>query len=130
MKSTAQVSAEFLIVLVLLFSLLLFSLFVFGERQEGFILSKELAEAEFIAGKIARTINFAWLSGNGASAEILLEKNLDYSVSFFENSVMVNWRDNFSSAALLTEKISTGTITAGNFVKVQNNNGEIRIENA
>ena len=122
----AQASVEFIVILVLLFSLLLFSLFVFNEKNSSFIFSKEQFEAKLIANKVARTINTVFLSGDGVQTKVLLEKNFNYDVDFFDNAVQVKWRNNFVDAALLTNKIIfNNPITPGGFVEIKNSNGEI-----
>ena len=130
MNSKAQISVEFIIVLVLLFSLFLFSLWVFAERNTGYIYSRENHEAMLLANKLARTINNVYLAGNGMEAELLLEKRGDFNVSVSGNAVIVSWRDNYLDAALLTDEISAGGVEIGQKVNVKNVNGGVVVESA
>ena len=57
MNPKAQISIEFLIVIILLVGVLLFSLAVFSEKNHGLILSQENYEAKLIADQIAEKAN-------------------------------------------------------------------------
>ena len=130
MNFKGQVSVEFIIVLMLLFSLFLFSLWVFGEKNETYIYAKENHEAKLLANKLARTVNSVYLAGNGTEARVLVERNIDFNVSAAGRSIIIGWRDNYVDAALLTDNITLGQVTQGNWVNVKNINGGVRIENA
>ena len=130
MNLKAQVTVEFMIVLVILLSVLLFSLLVFGEKQSGFILSREQFLAKLEAGKIAGAANAVFLAGNGAKTTIVLEKSFDYSVEFLGNSVNVKWKDTYQSAPLLTSNATAPPIVSGSKITVKNSNGALVIENA
>lgn len=108
--------------------LLLFSLFIFGEKQSEFIFSKEQIQAKNIAKKVAQTTNNVFLAGNGTQTTVVLEKTFDYNVLFSGNSVQVKWRDNFSDAALLSNKATSQEISSGNIIIVKNVQGEIFVE--
>lgn len=128
MGSRGQVSVEFMAVLAILFSLLLFCVFVFNEKQSEQIFSREQFQSKLAADKIARTVNTVFLAGNGTQTKIVLEKDLDYSAEFFENAVQVKWRNNFSDSALLTSNVTAGTVKSGSTIKISNNNGGIVVE--
>jgi len=130
MDRKGQVSAEFIIVVVLLLGLFLFSLAVFAEKNSGYIYSKERYEARLIADKLAGTINSVYLAGPGAETKVLLEKKPDLNVSLAGNAVVVEWRGSRLDSALLTEDTTAGSLTTGSWVNVKNVNGGIQIENA
>ena len=130
MNSHAQISVEFIIVLVLLFSLFLFSIWVFREQNTGYIYSREQHEAKLLANKLARTINNVYLAGDGTETGLLLEKRFDFNVSVSGNAVIVAWQDNYADAALLTDVVSAGSIEIGRSINVKNAGGGIEIENA
>ena len=130
MNTKAQVTVEFMIVLTVLLAVLLFSLLVFGEKQSGFILSREQFLAKLEADKIARAANTVFLAGNGAKTTILIEKSFVYSVEFLGNSVSVKWKDNYSSAPLLTSNATAPAIVSGSTITAKNSNGRLVIENA
>lgn len=130
MKAKAQVSVEFIIVIIVLLSLFLFSIWIYSERQTGFIFARENYEAKLLADKIARTANNVYLAGNGAQARILLEKNVDFNVSFLGNAVQVAWRDNYIDSALLTDNVTVNSLALGQWVNVRNVAGGIVIENS
>lgn len=130
MNGKGQVSIEFIIVILMLLALFMFSLGVFAERNAGYIHSREQFEAKVLAEKLARTINAVHTAGNGTEAAILLEKNGDFNVTVSGNAVNVEWRDNFVDSALLTDNVTINSLTLGNFVNVKNVSGGIEIENA
>jgi len=129
MREKGQVSVEFLIVLVLLLSLFLFSLAIFSEKNSGFILSKENYEARLVAKQVARTINYVHLAGQGTEARILLQKRVDFNVSVLGNAVVVEWRDNYHDAALLTDNVTVNSLKQGGLINVKNVSGVVEIEN-
>jgi len=130
MRKKGQVSVEFLIVLALLFGLLLFSLAVFAERNSGYIYSRERHEAGLLASGLARTINSIHLAGSGAETRVLLgKKGIDFNAAVLGNAVVVEWRDNYVDAALLTGDVTAGPLELGGFANVRNVNGSVVIEN-
>jgi len=126
----AQVTIEFMIILVVLFGILLSSIAIFGEKNEGFILSREQLEADRVADKIARTVNAVFLAGNGTEAKIVLERDFNYEITIEGNAVHVNWRNNFSDASLDTNYVTIISATPGNQVNVKNSAGVVTIENS
>ena len=128
MHSRGQATVEFMIILAVLFVALLFSFSVFGEKQSGFILSKEKFNAQLEADKIARAANTVFLAGAGAKTTIVLEKSFGYTVVFSGNAVNVKWGDNFSGAALLTSSITAGAIASGSTISIENAGEGIKIE--
>jgi len=131
MEKKGQVSIEFIIVIVLLLALFLFSLTIFSERNSGYIYSKESYEARLIADKLAAAVNTVHLAGPGTEANVLLEeRGIDFNVSVTGNAVVVEWRDSHIDSGLLTDNVTTGAISTGNLVNVKNVNGGIEVENA
>jgi len=130
MSKKAQVSVEFIIAVLLLLSLFLFSLGLFGEKNKGFIYSRESYEAKLTASKIGSAINYVYAAGPGTETRLLLEKNVDFNISISGNSVAVWWRGNFVDSALLTNGITVHSLSQGSWLRVWNENGGIHIENA
>ncbi len=128
MDIRAQVSVEFLIVLILLLGLLLFSLAVFSEKNEGFILSKENYKARLIANQIAEKANTVLTSGNGAEVSFRLKKLEGFEPSVAGNAVRVSWRDNFVDSPLLTNDVTVNNLALGEGIKIKNQKGEIVID--
>jgi len=130
MNRNAQVSVEFIIVILLLLSLFLFSLGVFGEKNNGYIHLREQYEARLVADKLARTINYVHAAGPGAEASIFLEERLKADITISGNAAAVEWRDNYVDSALLTDNVTVNSISQGSWLTVKNVNGGIEIEEA
>ena len=130
MSKKAQISVEFIIAVLLLLSLFLFSLGLFGEKNKGFIYSREHYEAKLTADKIGNTINHVYAAGPGTETRLLLEKNVDFNISISGNAVAVWWKGRFADSALLTDNITVHSLIQGSWLRVWNENGGINIENA
>ncbi len=128
MNGKAQVSIEFLIVVVLLVSLLLFSLSIYGEKRQGLTLSQENHEAKTIADKLAENINGIVVVGNGAETTIRLKQIEGFAPSIAGNAARVSWRNNFVDSALLTNNVTVNNLALGKELKIENINGEIVID--
>ncbi len=124
-----QISIEFVIIMSVLFLLLLFSLNVFQEKQTGLTYSKQQFEAKLLSEKIARTINEVYLSGNGTSTTIILEKKFDYNITVINNAIVVELENNiYKDSPLLTNNVLINSIELGKKTNFRNNNGVIEIE--
>jgi|SRR3989344_4070627 len=123
-----QVSVELIIIMFFLMLILLFSVAVFNERNSGFAISKQQAEAKLIAENMAGHINSVFLAGDGAETAISLEKVLDYNVSVSGNSLRVFWSDGFNDAALATGNVTIISAVPGKDVSVKNENGVVVVE--
>ncbi|HZX34424.1 MAG TPA: hypothetical protein VFF09_03515 [archaeon] len=130
MKSNAQVSVEFIIVLSLLFGVLLLSLAVFGEKNSGFILLQKGSEAQLEARKISLAVNSVFLAGNGAETEIALGANPDSNILFSGNAVQVHWSGGFADSALITENINAASFSGTGTATVKNIEGVVSVEKA
>jgi len=130
MNGKGQVSIEFLIIVIVLLSLFLFSLFVFNEKNSGLIFSKQGYEARLLAGKLAGTINEVYLAGDGAEARILLENKGDFNVSIANGAAIVEWQGNYVAKKLMTGNASASPLSLGKWVNVRNVSGVIEVENS
>jgi len=130
MKEKAQVSVEFIIVVILLLALFLLSVGIFAEKNTGYMQSKEQFEARLVADKLAKTVNNVYLAGPGTEASLLLEKKIEFQISVSGNAVTVEWRDNYVDAALLTDQVTINSLEQGSWLNVKNVNGGIEIETA
>ena len=123
-----QISVELIIIMFFLMLILLFSVAVFNERNSGFTISKQQAEAKLIAKNMAGHINSVFLAGDGAETTIALEKSLDYNVVVSGNSLRVFWSDGFNDAALATGNVTIISAVPGKDVSVKNENGVVVVE--
>lgn len=130
MREKGQVSIEFLIVVILLFAILLFSLAVFTQRNTGYIQARQSREASLLADGLAREINAVYLAGTGTETSFLVEKRSDFNVSFLGNSLIVEWENGYVDRAVLTDNISVKSLSQGQLVSIRNVSGGIEIENA
>ena len=128
MKTKAQVSVEFLIVLTILFGILLLSNAIFGSNTRDLALIKQGEEAKIIAHNTGRTINAIYLAGSGSSTQIVFEQSFDYNVLVENNAVRIEWETQFSDSPLLTGNIIFGEISPGSTARVWNDNGVVKIE--
>jgi len=125
MKEKGQVSIEFIIVLIVLLGVLLFSLAAYTEKNTGYIYSMENYEAKLVADKLARAINAVHLAGPGSEATVLLEERDNFNLGISRNAVFAAWRNNYVDSALLTRNITSVSIKPGQTVLVKNVNGTI-----
>ena len=128
MNPKAQVSIEFIIVVVLLFTILLFALFAFGEKSQGLYLSQENYEAKLIADQIAEKANAVLTSGNGTKVSFRLKQIQGFEPSIAGNAARVSWRSNFVDSPLLTSNVTANNLALGREMKIENINGEIIID--
>ena len=130
MRNKAQVSVEFLIVLIAVTLILLASVFIFSEKNSGFILSKENSEARLAAKKVSRAVNEVFLDGNGTTSLVALERSFDYEIACSGNAVQVKWKSNFVDSPMLTDSVTLNSLELGELVKVSNVGGVVIVENA
>ena len=131
MNKKAQISAEFIIILMLLMSVFVFAVFVYGEQNTGFINSRENFEAKLLSEKIARGINNVYLDGNGAKTVILADKRVnDFNAYISGNAVIVEWGNNYVDSSVLTSNVTVNSLTLGQFVNIKNNGTGIEIDNS
>lgn len=123
-----QVTVEFIIILILLFSLFGFSLFVYSEQNKGLILSKEAFNAKALAKKFGNSINAVYLVDGNASTALWLEDGFSYSLE--GRNLRIHYRTNFFSHALMTKEVivDTDSNETGREVKIRKEEGVIFIE--
>lgn len=122
-----QISAEFVITLVLLFLMFSLVVAVSAEQKENINFEAEKIKAKTLSEKTSRAINGIYISGNGSKTTIT--KEFDFEIEFEENSVKVKFRQGqFVSSPLLTKKINFIQKTNANEIRIENLNGVIEIE--
>ena len=124
-----QVTVEFMIILILLFSLFGFALFVYSEQNKGLIHSKEAFNAKALAKKFGNSINAIYLINGNASTEILLEPG-DFNYSIEGRNLRIHYRTNFFSNALMTNQVivNTDSNETGKEVRIRKEDGVIFVE--
>lgn len=128
MNAKGQVSVEFIIVLILLFGVLLFSLAVFGERNQLLVLSQERYEAQLAANQIAEKANSVLIAGPGTETTFYLGQLQGFTPSVAGNAVRVSWKDNFVDSALLSDKVTVNGLGFGREIRIENLGGAILID--
>ncbi len=99
-----QISAEFVITLVLLFLMFSLVVAVSVEQKKNIDFNSEKIKAKTLSEKIARNINGIYISGEGSKT--IITKNYDFEIEFEENSVKIKFRQGqFISTSLLTKKL-------------------------
>jgi hypothetical protein len=84
-----QISAEFVITLILLFSMFSFIVLISSGQKENINLGKEKIQAKTLLEKTSRAVNGIYLAGNGSTTKI--NKNIDLNFGIEENSLRVEF---------------------------------------
>ena len=122
-----QISAEFMISLVVLFLLFSLVVFVSSQQKENTDFNSEKIKAKTLAEKTARAVNGIYLSGNGSTT--VIEKEFDFEIEFGENSVKVKFRQGqFVSVSLITNKIIFTSKENAGEILIKNSDGVIEVE--
>jgi hypothetical protein len=121
-----QISAEFVITLILLFSVFSLIVFVSVQEKENLDFNSEKIKAKTLMEKLAREINGIYLAGNGSETKI--KKEFGFEIEFEENSVKVKYSKNFVSTSLLTKKIVFIPKNNADKISIRNLNGVIEVE--
>ena len=122
-----QITAEFVITLIILFSLFSVVVFVSVQQQENIKFNSEKIKAKTLMEKTARGINGIYLSGEGSETEITKEN--DFELDFEENVLMVKFsQGQFVSTSLNTKNIlhSSESLNPA-VIKIRNLNGVIEV---
>lgn len=129
-NSEGQVSVEFMVALSMLMLILVFSVWVYGERNEGFLYSKQYHWAKTSADNLAGTINAVYVAGHGAETKLVLEKYFDFNIALASNAVLVEWENGSVDSALITGDVNLISATPGGWVNVRNIDNNVVIEDA
>lgn len=125
-QARGQITAEFVITLVILFSLFSVIVFVSIQQKENTELNSDKVKAKTLMEKVARTVNGIYLSGEGSTTTIT--KEFDLNLGFEENTVKVEFRQGqFVSTSLLTKKIIFTSTANPSKIKITNSNGVIEV---
>ncbi len=127
-QTRGQITAEFVITLIILFSLFSVVVFISIEQKENFNLTEKKIKAKTLMEKTARAVNGIHLAGNGSITKI--KKEFDFELKFEENTLMAYFgKGQFVSTSLTTKNIRHSLKTANpNTIEIKNNNGVIEIE--
>ena len=130
MEGKGQITVEFVIAISALVFIFAFSLFVYNERNQGFIFSRESYNSGLLAQELADGINVVFLAGDGAETTVLLRDKGDFNVGVVGSSVQVSWRSGYADSKILTESVTVESLSLGGRVNIRNRDGGIIIENA
>ena len=130
MNSKAQVTAEFLVVIIALLFVLNFAFGIYSNNLQLFSSFEEASEMKVSAANIGNALDSVLFAGNGASAEFLFEKKLDYNARVSGSLLSLS-----SKNAVVDFPLSTSDIDFANFefnkkLKISNNLGKVVVENA
>ena len=130
MKLKAQISVEFIIVLIVLFFLFGFAFTVYLGQNEVSLYAKETMKAKNNAFALASVIDRVNASDFNSSTIIFLEPDFNFSV--FNGAVQVGYRTNYVSVPITTKNVSVKTAnnSTGKILKIKKFNGGILIEDA
>jgi CRISPR/Cas system-associated protein endoribonuclease Cas2 len=126
-KSRGQISAEFVITLILLFLMFSVIVFISAQQKENINFSSDKIKAKTLMEKVSRAVNGIYLSGNGSTTKIA--KNFDLNLGVEENILMVKFgKGQFVSASLLTKRIVFIQKDNASEIEIRNKDGVIEIE--
>jgi len=122
-----QITAEFVITLVILFSLFSVIVFVSIQQKENTDFNSDKIKAKTLLEKTSRAVNGIYLSGNGSETKITKNFDLDFGIE--ENTLRVEFgKGQFVSTSLLTKKIVLIQKDDASEIEIRNENGVIEIE--
>ncbi|MEM3030491.1 MAG: hypothetical protein QXH27_02040 [Candidatus Micrarchaeia archaeon] len=122
----AQMSAEFIIILSLAFSLLILAAVIYSGEDRNSAITQERIRARHAAQAIALAANEAFLSGNGT--RIYIELDREYNVSIEERAVRVARGSVSSSSQVITDSLTNSSPLNGSFsLTITNQNGVVVI---
>ncbi|MEW6295683.1 MAG: hypothetical protein AB1467_05325 [Candidatus Diapherotrites archaeon] len=130
MDLNAQISVEFIIVLVVIFFLFGFAFAVYLGQNEVSFYSKEALKAKRNAFALASVIDRINSSDFNSSTTVFLEPDFNFAVS--NGSVEMHYRTNYVSVPLTTKNVSVGTSSnsTGKNFKVRKFSGGVLIEDS
>ncbi len=122
-----QVTAEFVITLVILFSLFSLVVFVSIQQQENINFNSEKIKAKTLMQKVAIGVNGIYIAGDGS--ETIITKEFDFELEFEENYLKVNYaQGQFVSSSVLTNNIDFTSKANASTIEIRNNQGVIEVE--
>jgi len=125
-ESRGQITAEFVITLVILFSLFSVIVFISVQQKENTDFNSNKIKAITLMEKTARAVNGVYLSGEGSETEIT--KEFDFEIGFEENVLMIKFsQGQFVSTSLITKKIVFTPAANSSKIKIINLNGVITV---
>jgi len=130
MKFKAQISVEFIIVLIVIFFLFGFAFSIYLGQNEVSLYSQQSMKAKRNAFALASAIDRINSSDFNSSTTVFLEPDFNFAVS--NGAVEMHYRTNYISVPLTTKNVSVGTAgnSTGKNFKVRKFNGGVLIEDS
>ncbi|MDO8339745.1 MAG: hypothetical protein Q7T16_03745 [Candidatus Burarchaeum sp.] len=122
----AQVSTEFLLVVIALLAMLGVGVLIFEGQQNILAYQADLDHATLVAQGLAGTINAVHHGGNGTSMQFALESRGDMEVTFQRNYVQVRKNNAIAQAPMVTMRLNTTSMASGEY-PIMNSEGVIMI---
>lgn len=113
MNQKGQLTAEFIIILIVLLGLLMFCVGVFSGQMNQFVFMREQLESSRIANSVANVINQVYRDGNGASAPLYIPNSFDFNVTVSQHAVVVTNQTGFVEAPIVTGSVSSVVMNPG-----------------
>ena len=126
-NSRAQVSAEFLVMLTVVFIAFGFAVNAYSEKSQGYELFRQSFEAKNIAQQLGGAINSVYLASDGASAKVFLVSRYDFDLNTANNAIQVIYGDNYYDAPLLPESAKINSFSLSGFNTVKNAGGVVEV---
>ncbi|MFH1695074.1 MAG: hypothetical protein ABH850_01425 [Candidatus Micrarchaeota archaeon] len=122
-----QISAEFVITIMILFLMFSAIVFVSIQQKENLDFSSKKIKAKTLLEKTTRAVDGIYLAGNGS--QTLITKEFDFELEFEENSLKVKYgQGQFVSAGLLTKRIIFISKADAGEIRIKNLDGVIEVE--
>jgi len=127
MRTThGQISVEFLIILIVLFLVLIFSVWVSGVKGKEVNDYKINESAKLAAFNTATAINGAYLAGDGFESVAEMDGfGFDFNISVEGSAVIVSWEDNFVDYPILTDRVVLGAVAFGEIATIRTMDGNV-----
>ncbi len=122
----AQISTEFLLVVIALLAMLGVGVLIFEGQQNILAYQKDLDHATLVAQGLAGVINAVHHGGNGTRMQFALEATGDMEVTFQRNYVQVRKNNAIAQAPMVTDRLNTTSMAGGEY-PIMNSEGVIMI---
>lgn len=124
----AQITAEFLVVVIVLLFILNLALVVYSNNSGLFASFEENSEAKSLAFGIGNALDETYLAGNGASSVFIFTKRNDFNASVQNGILMISSVKTLVDFPLLSRVVDFNGFEFNKKLKFSNLNGVVVVE--
>lgn len=128
MKKKGQVSAEFLVMLSVVFLVLFFAFDFQITKFKEFDSFKESFESKNYSLELSYAINSVYLSGNGSLKELVFNSSKDFNLNAVNKTIFVEYGDFYADAKIIAPQIQINSYSFNGKNLIKNESGIIVIE--